>query len=156
MAKKQIPHSGPKSSKITVSFDAETKRRFFASSRVEGSLPSRAMTEQELVDEALHAIPGLTLAALAHEGSLRYARELVRRVKSPGQKGSVSRLGAADARIAAAFKRLTSENKARERRGEKLRRLTAFTLAREAATNPKTAQSWLDRQNGERVGPGSA
>lgn len=131
---------------VVVSFDSLEKRRFFASSRIEGALPTRAMTESELVDEALRAMPGLTLHRLVHEGSIRYARELVRLVKSPGQKGNASRIGAADARIAAAFKRLTTENNARARRKEKLRAISASTLAREAGTNPGTAQRWLDRQ----------
>lgn len=121
--------------RVTVAID-RTKRE------KRGTL--RAMTEDELIGEALRLRPGVDVEDFILAGALAYATQIVTYAKSPGRRESGRAAGQADSRIRTAYRAIVAENKQRERDGKKPRKISPSTLMVAAATNFATAKRWLD------------
>lgn len=128
--------------KVTVDFDGVTTKKWFHGSRVV-KLKTRTMTERELLAEAGRLRSDATPQALAHDGALVLARQIIALAASPAVRANGKGLGQADKRIAAAYRRMRAKNEHLEKKGLPLRAITSAALCVEAKTNQATAARWL-------------
>jgi hypothetical protein len=125
-------------------FDDSRKQRYFADTRGGGPLAKRAWTEAELVAEALAMRPGMTPSELAHDGAIVLARQILYTTKAAARRATGRNRGAADARIAEAYRKMVAENKRRSAAGQAERPISPSTLMYDAKTNFSTAKRWFE------------